>query len=152
MPGLVLAGAGLGIVMVAASAAIITGAPAHRAGMASSIESASYELGSLAGVTVLGTILTAVYTNTVHLPATAPAQAGGSIDEARAAAGHLPADQAHTLMNAAASAFDNGYTLALAITTVALAAGSAFTYRYLTRQPTASTEQTQHPEPAQHGR
>jgi MFS transporter, DHA2 family, multidrug resistance protein len=54
-------------------------------------------------------------------------------------------------MNAAASAFDNGYTLALAITTLALAAGSAFTYRYLTRQPTTSTEQARHPEPAQHG-
>ena len=42
-------GAGLGIVMVAASAAIISGAPPRRAGMASSIESVSYELGSLAG-------------------------------------------------------------------------------------------------------
>jgi MFS transporter, DHA2 family, multidrug resistance protein len=54
VPGLVLIGAGLGIVMVAASAAIIGGAPAERAGMASSVESASYELGSLAGVTVVG--------------------------------------------------------------------------------------------------
>ncbi len=35
---------------------------------------------------------------------------------------------------------------------LALAAGSAFTYRYLTRQPTAPTQQAQHPEPAQHGR
>ena len=152
VPGLVLAGAGLGIVMVAASAAIISGAPQQRAGMASSIESVSYELGSLAGVTVLGTILTAVYTSTIHLPATAPAQAAGSIDQARAAAGHLPAGQARTLLDAAASAFDNGYTLALAITAIALAAGSAFTYRYLKRQPTTSTEQAQHPEPAQHGR
>ncbi len=152
VPGLVLAGAGLGIVMVAASAAIISGAPPHRAGMASSIESVSYELGSLAGVTVLGTILTAVYTGTIHLPATAPARAAGSIDQARAAAGLLPAGQARTLLDAAAGAFDNGYTLALAITTLALAAGSAFTYRYLTRLPTTSTEQARHPEPAQHGR
>jgi MFS transporter, DHA2 family, multidrug resistance protein len=151
VPGLVLAGAGLGIVMVAASAAIISGAPPQRAGMASSIESVSYELGSLAGVTVLGTILTAVYTHTIHLPATAPARAAGSIDQARAAAGHLPAGQARTLLDAAASAFDNGYTLALAITAIALAAGSAFTYRYLTRQPATATEQAQHPEPAQHG-
>ena len=90
VPGLALAGVGLGIVMVAASAAIISGAPPQRAGMASSIESVSYELGSLAGVTVLGTILTAIYTTTSHLPATAPAQAAGSIDQARAAAGHLP--------------------------------------------------------------
>jgi DHA2 family multidrug resistance protein-like MFS transporter len=71
--------------------------------MASSIESVSYELGSLAGVTVLGTILTAVYTSTIHLPASAPAQAAGSIDAARAVVGHLPAGQAHILLHAAAS-------------------------------------------------
>jgi DHA2 family multidrug resistance protein-like MFS transporter len=152
MPGLVLAGAGLGIVMVAASAAIISGAPPQRAGMASSIESVSYELGSLAGVTVLGTILTAVYAHTIHLPATAPAQAAGSIDAARAAAGHLPAGQARTLLAAAASAFDNGYTLALAITAIALTAGSAFTYRYLHRQPATPAELARHPEPAHNGR
>ena len=140
VPGLALAGVGLGIVMVAGSAAIISGAPPQRAGMASSIESVAYELGSLAGVTVLGTILTAVYTTTIHLPATAPAQAAGSIDEARAAAGHLPAGEARTLLDAAASAFDNGYTVALAITAIALAAGSAFTYRYLKRQPATSAE------------
>ena len=144
VPGLVLAGAGLGIVMVAASAAIISGAPPQRAGMASSIESVSYELGSLAGVTVIGTILTALYTHTIHLPATAPAQAAGSIDAARAAAGHLPAGQARTLLDAAAGAFDNGYTLALAITAIALAAGSAFAYRYLRRQPATPAEQAQH--------
>src|ERR1700733_10774060 len=144
VPGLVLAGAGLGIVMVAASAAIISGAPPHRAGMASSIESVSYELGSLAGIPVLGTILTAAYTHTIHLPATAPAQAAGSIDQARAAAGPPPADQARTLLAAAASAFDNGYTLGLAITAIALAAGSAFTYRYLRRRPGARHD----PQPA----
>jgi DHA2 family multidrug resistance protein-like MFS transporter len=151
VPGLVLAGVGLGIVMVAASAAIISGAPPQRAGMASSIESVSYELGSLAGITVLGTFLTAVYTHTIHLPATAPSQAAGSIDEARAAAGHLSPGQAHALLDAAASAFDNGYILALAITVIALAAGSAFTYRYLKRQPATSTGQVQHPELAQTG-
>jgi len=102
-------------------------------------------LGSLAGITILGTILTAVYTNTIHLPATAPARTAGSIDQARAAAAHLPAGQARTLLAAAASAFDNGYTLALAITAIALAAGSAFTYRYLKRQPTTPTEQARRP-------
>jgi DHA2 family multidrug resistance protein-like MFS transporter len=103
VPGLVLVGVGLGTVMVAASVAIISGAPPQRAGMASSIESVSYELRSLAGVTVLGTILTAVYTSTIHLPASAPAQAAGSIDAARAVVGHLPAGQAHILLHAAAS-------------------------------------------------
>jgi MFS transporter, DHA2 family, multidrug resistance protein len=56
VPGLVLAGVGLGIVMVAASAAIIGGAPPQRAGMASSIESVSYELGGpeLMAITTAG--------------------------------------------------------------------------------------------------
>jgi MFS transporter, DHA2 family, multidrug resistance protein len=62
----------------------------------------------------------------------------------------LPAGQAHTLLNAAANALDNGYTLTLAITAIALAAGSAFTYRYLKREPTSPAEQAQHPEPAQY--
>jgi DHA2 family multidrug resistance protein-like MFS transporter len=144
VPGLVLVGAGLGVVMVAASVAIISGAPPQRAGMASSIESVSYELGSLAGVTVIGTILTALYTQTIRLPASAPAQAAGSIDAARAAAAHLPAGQARPLLDAAAGAFDNGYTLALGITAIALAAGGAFAYRYLRRQPAASAEQARH--------
>src|SRR6202453_843647 len=62
-------------------------------------------------VFLLNILLTAVYTSTIHLPATAPAQAAGGIDQARAAAGNLPAGQARTLLDAAARAFDNGYTL-----------------------------------------
>ena len=72
------------------------------------------------------------------------------LHQRRPAAGHLPAGQARTLISAAASAFDNGYTVALAITAIALAAGSAFTYRYLRRQPSTPTEQARHPEPVSH--
>ncbi len=119
-PGLVLIGAGLGVVMVAASTAIISGAPPQRAGMASSVESVSYELGSLAGITVLETILTAVYTNTIRLPANAPGPGRRSSTTARATAGHFPLLPGPHPANAAASAFDNGYTIALAVTAVAL--------------------------------
>jgi len=59
VPGLVLAGAGLGTVMVAASAAIISGAPPQRAGMASSIESVSYELEHRSGSRVCHRPITA---------------------------------------------------------------------------------------------
>lgn len=57
--GLVLVGAGLGSVMALASATIINNAPAERAGMASSIEEVSYEMGSLSAVAVLGSVLAA---------------------------------------------------------------------------------------------
>jgi MFS transporter, DHA2 family, multidrug resistance protein len=134
-PGLLLAGAGIGSAMATASAAIIGGAPPHRAGMASSIEEVSYELGSLTGVAVLGSILTAVYTHTVILPGNAPAAATDSLDEAHATARQLPATEAKPLLEAAKSAFDNGYTATLALAAVVLAAGSLFTYRYLSRTP-----------------
>ncbi|MEO3847943.1 hypothetical protein ABGB09_09850 [Streptomyces sp. B8F3] len=58
VPAVILTGLGLGAVMTAASAAITGGAPPHRAGMASSVEEVSFELGSLTGVAVLGSVLT----------------------------------------------------------------------------------------------
>lgn len=59
--GLVVAGAGLGFVMGTASSVIVGNVPAHRAGMASSIEEVSYEFGSLFAVALLGGVVTAAY-------------------------------------------------------------------------------------------
>lgn len=59
--GLVVAGAGLGLVMGTASSVIVGNVPAHRAGMASSIEEVSYEFGSLFAVAILGGIVTTAY-------------------------------------------------------------------------------------------
>ncbi|MFB2597289.1 MFS transporter [Herbiconiux sp. P17] len=59
--GLVVAGAGLGFVMACASSVIMSRVPAHRAGMASSVEEVSYELGSLVAVAVLGSVVTSAY-------------------------------------------------------------------------------------------
>lgn len=58
--GLVVTGAGLGLPMSVASSAIIGNAPAHRAGMASSVEEVSYEFGSLTAVALLGSLLTGI--------------------------------------------------------------------------------------------
>ncbi|WP_051765012.1 MFS transporter [Streptomyces sp. NRRL F-5135] len=130
-PGLLVAGAGLGAVMTAASAVIMGNAPAHRAGMAASVEEVSYELGSLSGVAVLGSVLGSLYTATVHLPAGAPAAAEDSLDAARAVAARLSTTEAAALRDAAHRAFDHGYTATLLIAGVALAAGGVFTARRL---------------------
>ncbi|NJQ17476.1 MFS transporter, partial [Streptomyces bohaiensis] len=124
LPGLVLVGVGEGAAMVAASVAIISNAPAHRAGMAASVEEVSYELGSLTGVAVLGSVLTSLYTATVRLPDGAPEQAADSLDEAVAEAAALPPAQGTALLDAATTAFDRGYQLALGITAAALVAGA----------------------------
>ncbi|MFE3599718.1 MFS transporter [Streptomyces sp. NPDC059142] len=143
VPGLIVAGAGTGLAMTAASAAIMGNAPARRAGMAASVEEVSYELGSLLGVAILGSVLTSLYTSTLNLPDDAPTTAKDSLDQALLASGRLPAERADMLLNAAHGAFDNGYTLVLLIITGVLAVGAAATARLLGRTP-ATAEQ---PEP-----
>lgn len=54
---LVIVGAGLGVVMVAVTAAVLGAVPAERSGMAASSVNTSREMGAVAGVAVLGAIL-----------------------------------------------------------------------------------------------
>ncbi|MFJ9622560.1 MFS transporter [Streptomyces sp. NPDC101181] len=144
-PGLAVAGAGVGLAMTAASATIMSNAPAHRAGMAASVEEVSYELGSLSGVAILGSVLGSLYTATVHLPPDTPGTAAESLDAARSAAAELPSGQADVLLDAAHSAFDNGYTLTLLITIAVLAAGGIFTARHLSSPAPAQTPTEKEP-------
>jgi MFS family permease len=60
---LVLVGAGLGVVMVGATAAVLGAAPAERSGMAASAVNTSRELGAVAGVAILGAIINAQLTH-----------------------------------------------------------------------------------------
>ncbi|WP_017585633.1 MFS transporter [Nocardiopsis ganjiahuensis] len=126
--GLLVVGAGTGAAMTAASAAIVGNAPAHRAGMAASVEEVSYELGSLTGVAVLGSLMAALYARTVSLPARAPEAAGDGMDEARAAAEGLEPGAAAELLDSASRAFDNGYTATLVVAAVVLFASAAFSF------------------------
>jgi EmrB/QacA subfamily drug resistance transporter len=54
---LVFVGAGLGVVMVAATASVLGVVPAERSGMAASAVNTSRELGAVAGVAVLGSVV-----------------------------------------------------------------------------------------------
>ncbi|MPY51957.1 MFS transporter, partial [Streptomyces acidicola] len=149
VPGLVVAGAGTALAMTAASTAIMGNAPVHRAGMAASVEEVSYELGSLFGVAILGSALASVYTTTVHLPAGVPDAARDSLDQARTTAEDLPTDRAESLLDAAHTAFDNGYALTLLISAAALAVGCVFTARRLSRtapEPDPNPDPEQQPE------
>ncbi|MCF4007135.1 MFS transporter [Corynebacterium uropygiale] len=59
--GLLLVGVGAGSVMSVSSTAIIGSAPLRRAGMASSVESVSYEFGTLVAVAIVGSAMPALY-------------------------------------------------------------------------------------------
>ncbi len=129
---LVLLGLGLGAVMTAASSAVMLNVPPQQAGMAASIEEVSFELGGVLGVTILGTILSAVYSATLVLPSSAGAlpNAHDTLDAALQAAGQLPGALGLQVAQLARAAFDRAFMAVLA-TAAGILLVAAFTIRQL---------------------
>jgi EmrB/QacA subfamily drug resistance transporter len=79
LPGMLVAGAGLGLAVVCVALAVLSGAEEHEAGMLSGLNTAGHELGGSLGVAVLLTI------------ATSPLDLAGGLGDAYLAAGVLAA-------------------------------------------------------------
>lgn len=145
-PGLIVAllvaGAGLGLVMGVASTAIVGNVPSKRAGMASSVEEVSFELGSLIAVAVLGSAVAAVYSSSITLPDGIPAEAAEGISEARAVAEQLPIG-ATELLTAASSAYDVGFVVVMLIV-AGVSAVAAVVTGVLLRKFTPGTDSGSH--------
>lgn len=121
--GLAITGIGLGAVMSVASSAIVGNAPAHRAGMASSIEEVSYEMGSLLAVALLGSLLATLYSTQIQLPSDAPEAARESLTTALdlALRGNSTDQE---LIQSASQAFDRSYQVVLLIIAAFLFSGA----------------------------
>ncbi|MFC5237946.1 MFS transporter [Pseudonocardia zijingensis] len=115
----VLVGAGIGLSETVTNEAILSAAPADRAGSASAVSETAYEVGAVLGTAVLGSVLSAVYRAAVEVPsAVGPTYAaaaretlGGAVDLAH----RLTGTPAAELLSSARSAF----TGAVGITAVA---------------------------------
>jgi EmrB/QacA subfamily drug resistance transporter len=59
LPGMIVAGIGLGVILVAVSVAVLTGAPDDESGMLSGLNTTGHEIGGSLGVAILATIATA---------------------------------------------------------------------------------------------
>ena len=110
-----------------ASAAILNNVPAHRAGMASSVEEVSYEFGGLLAVALLGSLSAALYG--AFLPAT------GLPDAAREGfvqAVHVARQSGPEAWFAqATAAYDRSYRIVLWVVAAVLAVGAISTGRLL---------------------
>ncbi|GAA3292949.1 MFS transporter [Arthrobacter citreus] len=112
MAAFMVLGVGVGAAETISNDLILSSVPPAKAGAASAISETAYEVGSVLGTAVLGSILTADYRNGVVLPAgLAPADAaaasetlGGAVEAAQ----RLPADAAAQLLESARAAFDSG--------------------------------------------
>lgn len=114
---LVLVGLGSGLASSVSSTAILGSAPVDKAGMASSVESVSYEFGTLISVAVFGSLLPLLYAMN------APAEVAGDVDHGVDHPVHGPA---------AIAAYDDAYLTILAIVgvvSVLAAAVTAYCFR-----------------------
>jgi MFS transporter, DHA2 family, multidrug resistance protein len=124
--GLVAAGAGLAETLT--NDAILTAAPPERAGQASAVSETAYELGTGVGVAVLGSVLGAVYTARLALPAgldDGEREAAGTLGGAFDVADRLPAETAAALTDSARAAFTAGMDVTAGIGVVVMLAAAA---------------------------
>jgi len=140
--GLAITGAGLGLVFGVASTAIVGNVPSRRAGMASSVEEVSFELGGLVAVAVLGSVISAVFSSAVTLPDGVDPVAAEGISEARAIAEGM-GDGGAELLASASAAYDLGF-LVVMIVIAAVAAAATIATGILLRRYAPGTESGSH--------
>ncbi|MEO1060237.1 MAG: MFS transporter [Actinomycetota bacterium] len=132
LPGLILAGAGVGLAMSPATTAITASLPAEKQGVASALNDTVREFGSAVGVALIGSVLTAGYTSSIADTAeTLPEELAEPVEEgigqALAVAGQL-GPEGQQVAAAAQDAFLDGWGLSMTVATVAavLAGGLAW--------------------------
>ncbi|WP_078843232.1 MFS transporter [Streptomyces albus] len=123
---LALEGAGAGSLAIA-SAIIMSGSPANRAGSAAAIEETAYDLGSVLGVAVLGSVASVVYRDRLRLEQ--PADLAGAGGGAEPGAGGAAGEQAAAAVDAAEESLGGALEVAHQIGSAELAtrAQQAFT-------------------------
>lgn len=120
-------GIGVGLAETISNDLALSAVPPARAGSAAAISETAYEVGSVLGTAVLGSILNAVYSRGVTIPSSLDAAAADRARQTLAGAsdvaGSMPPGSAATgLAESAARAFDGGVTITAAIAVVLMVA------------------------------
>lgn len=128
-------GAGVGAAETISNDLILSSVPAAKAGAASAISETAYEVGSVLGTAVLGSILTAAYRNNVVLPkGLSPADARAAAETlggATEVASNLPTRTGQLLVDSAQNAFDSGVVITSSIAVVLMIAAALIALRTL---------------------
>jgi MFS transporter, DHA2 family, multidrug resistance protein len=104
---LALCGMGIGSCLTASSTLVMSNVSEDRAGMAGSVEGVAYEFGGGFGVTIFGSLMTAVYVSHVRNHGI-DAMAGSSLDEALAYA--MQHSESQAMLSRAMQAFESSFT------------------------------------------
>ncbi|MEV5376729.1 MFS transporter [Streptomyces nondiastaticus] len=122
---MLVAGYGAGVVMTLGADSLMAAARPERSGEAAAIQETSFELGAGLGVAVLGTVLTAVYRESLPaFPGLSPARRAAveqSFSGAAEVSDGLGGSAARTVLGAARRAYDQGFTAVAAVAAAGLA-------------------------------
>ncbi len=140
-------GAGVGMSETISNDLILAAAPPAKAGAASAISETAYEVGSVLGTAILGSVLAAAYRLNVAVPAGLAAEdtdaasqtLGGAVD----VAAKLPEQQGAALLESAKHAFDSGQGT-VALVSVGLMLGAALICLWALRGAVANPEPVEH--------
>ena len=125
---LFLIGFGLGVIFTTASTSIMLSVADNQAGMAASIEDVAYELGSVIGVTFMGSLMSTIYTLKLILPDSLAVNhvVYDSLDEALIVAEKLPDTLSTLLITQANTAFEQAFLVVLITTAIITALSLLF--------------------------
>ncbi|NKX55660.1 MFS transporter [Arthrobacter mobilis] len=139
MAAFALLGAGVGASETLSNDLVLASVPAAKAGAASAVSETAYEVGSVFGTALLGSILVSSYRTHIDLPAgltpEQAAAAGETLGGAVNTAADLPAGTAEALLASAFHAFDSGVAVTAGIGAGLMLATSAWAYWSLRPQP-----------------
>jgi DHA2 family multidrug resistance protein-like MFS transporter len=123
---LIALGFSLGMVLIAATTSIMSAAPLDKAGMAGSMESISYELGTGLGITFFGIILSQIFTKKFiisdELLSEVPKEVNNSIGDAMIIANDIGGEKSVIIKKAAMTAFQDAHNTVLILAGFVLAA------------------------------
>jgi EmrB/QacA subfamily drug resistance transporter len=136
---MILAGLGMGFTTAPATEAIMGVVPKEKAGIGSAVNDATRELGATLGVAIIGSVYASLYASGIRdaagsLPAPAVEAATESIGAAIAVSNQLGA-AGQPLLNAARSAFFDGFQVGCLVASGVLIAGAVFAARFLPSRP-----------------
>jgi len=141
LPGFVLMGAGMGLVMSPMSTAAMNAVDRTKAGVASGVLSMSRMVGGTFGVAIMGALVTAIGraqldSSLPHLPAAARRTIANTLGSGGVSTGHpVTAQVASAVRHAFVSALGTGLTIGGAVTLVGAVVAVALIQRSPTREP-----------------
>jgi DHA2 family multidrug resistance protein-like MFS transporter len=138
---LAIIGLGVGSAMTLSTDAVVSAAPAERAGSAASISETAYEFGVALGIAVLGTLHTLVYRANLHIPENVSSPERDALHDSLATATHQLTNSPDLLAEAQ-HAFTFGVQTVSLIAAALLAIAAAVAFKVIPSQRETARTQT----------